>query len=179
MVFLSLIRLLSRSAGLKSAGSPSGTCGESDGQVYAREKEYDGKYAIMYAWYMPKDNALHGGGWGHTHDWESVVVWLSDDSVDAEYLGIAYSSHGDFSVTSADHTPDDAFEDSRPFIEYYASGSTHSVRLSTTKGGEQPLIDWDAMTEEAQNALTDTDWGSAVCPFIDGNLKKHMEKALL
>ena len=37
--------------------------------------------AIMYAWYMPKDQPAHSAtGSGHRHEWENTVVWVSDDS---------------------------------------------------------------------------------------------------
>lgn len=73
-------------------------CSSSTGQVYARGATYNGKFAIMYAWYMPKDSP--STGLGHRHDWESAVVWLSAQSTTASIVGGAASAHGDFDTTT-------------------------------------------------------------------------------
>lgn len=74
-------------------------CSSSTGQVYARGGTYNGRFAIMYAWYMPKDSP--STGLGHRHDWESSVVWLSAQSTSATIVGGAASAHGDFDTTTS------------------------------------------------------------------------------
>jgi hypothetical protein len=86
------------SAGLDPTGSPSSSCSSSPGQVYARAGSYNGAFAIMYAWYMPKDSP--SSGLGHRHDWENAVVWLSAQSTTASVIGAAASAHGDFDTTT-------------------------------------------------------------------------------
>ena len=86
------------SAGLEPTGGPSSMCSSSTGQVYARAGSYNGAFAIMYSWYMPKDSP--STGLGHRHDWENAVVWLSAQSTTAKVIGAAASAHGDFDTTT-------------------------------------------------------------------------------
>jgi hypothetical protein len=71
------------SGGLDNTGSMTGGCADTTrGQTYARGAKYKGRYAIMYAWYFPKDQIVDGGGnAGHRHDWENVVVWIDDRKI--------------------------------------------------------------------------------------------------
>jgi hypothetical protein len=49
--------------------------------------------------------------------------------------------------------------------------------LTTTVGGMQPLIAWESLPTVAQTALDDTDFGSAIVPFIDANFDNNLAKA--
>jgi hypothetical protein len=64
------------SGGLPITGLDGNTdCTSSTGQVYARATAYDyetATYAIMYSWYMPKDEPSFD--LGHVNDWEGVIV---------------------------------------------------------------------------------------------------------
>lgn len=102
------------SAGLNPSGSPSSGCDSSPGQVYARGGTYNGKFAIMYAWYWPKDSP--SSGLGHRHDWESSVVWLSAQSATATIVGGAASGHGDFETTTSPN-----LSGSSMLIRYYSN----------------------------------------------------------
>ncbi|KAH8650987.1 putative NPP1 domain protein [Xylariales sp. PMI_506] len=162
------------SAGLAPTGEPDGDCSSSTGQVYARAESYNDAYAIMYSWYMPKDepSLLESlVGIGHRYDWEGIVVWLSDDTEDATLLGVAASYHGDY-VTETDPS----LSDDHPLIKYYTAYDIldHSCGFTTTVGGMQPLIAWDSMPTVAQEALADKDWGSANVPFIDANFENNL-----
>jgi hypothetical protein len=66
--------------GLQNSGSPSGGCNSAaNGQTYTRAAWYNGRFAIMYAWYFPKDQISSGGlNGGHRHDWESIVIWIDN-----------------------------------------------------------------------------------------------------
>ena len=66
----------------------------------------------MYAWYWPKDEP--STGIGHRHDWESIVVWLSEESESATLNGIAVSGHGGFTTSTE---PD--LSGTSPLIRYY------------------------------------------------------------
>ena len=162
------------SEGLKNTGSPTGKCDDSDGQVYSRATEIDGKLAIMYAWYFPKDQPAHSAtGSGHRHDWEDVVVWLDKNSVDAKILGVAASGHGKYKKVKAD---DLDLRDGRPQIEYFTNGFTnHELQTTSKKGGEQNVIHWTDLPKKAQNALNEADFRDAVCPLKDAD-RKFKEK---
>jgi hypothetical protein len=135
----------------------------------------------MYAWYMPKDQPAHSAtGSGHRHEWESIVVWLSENSPDAEFLGVAWSGHGGFSTMKAEDISDSELSDGRPLIEYFTNGFTnHELTLTTNKGGEQALIEWERMGDAATQALQDADFKDANMPMKDGNLKANVESAML
>jgi hypothetical protein len=162
------------SEGLKNTGSPNGKCGSNDGQVYSRATEVDGKLAIMYAWYFPKDQPAHSAtGSGHRHDWEDVVVWLDKNSVDAKILGVAASGHGKYKKVKGD---DLVLRDGRPQIEYFTNGFTnHELQTTSKKGGEQNVIHWPDLPQKARDALNEADFRDAVCPLKDTD-KKFKEK---
>lgn len=92
--------------GLGTTGAINGGCTQSPGQVYARGQMVDGKFGIVYAWYVtfleiknssfvansfsryfPKDQIALGPG-GHRNDWEGVVVWADKDAADAKILAV-------------------------------------------------------------------------------------------
>lgn len=135
----------------------------------------------MYAWYMPKDQPVNGvQGGGHRHEWESVVVWLSGKTSEAEYLGVAWSGHGGYSTEKAEDSEDGNFSDGRPLIAYNTDGvMNHELHLGTEEGGEQPLIEWEAIGKTARQALTNADFGDANVPLKDGNFEDNLSKASL
>ncbi|KAK1225658.1 hypothetical protein PQX77_011392 [Marasmius sp. AFHP31] len=155
--------------GLKPTGSHNGKCSKSPGQVYARAKEHNKKYAIMYSWYFPKDNP--SPGIGHRHDWESAVVWL-DNLKSQKIVGVATSAHGDFDKV----TKNFKLEGSRPKIRYFMSG-THQLGTTDVKGGEQPLVAWDSLPDAARKALSDTDFGDANVYIKDANFEDRLGQA--
>ncbi|KAK4546544.1 hypothetical protein LTR36_001761 [Oleoguttula mirabilis] len=167
------------SAGLAPTGEPDGDCSSSTGQVYSRAATYNGSYAIMYSWYMPKDEPSEAEsllGIGHRYDWEGVVIWLSEESTVATLLGVAASYHGDYQTETDPDTDGD-----HPLIKYYSEDYIldHSCGFTDTVGGLQPLIAWDSMPTVAQEALADKDWGDANVPFIDANFDTNLAEAEL
>ncbi|KAF5019925.1 hypothetical protein F66182_8048 [Fusarium sp. NRRL 66182] len=157
--------------GLATSGSSNGGCSSSPGQVYARGKVYNGRYAIMYAWYMPKDSP--SSGLGHRHDWESAVIWLSGESTSATVVGMAVSAHGDFDTRTSG-----TFSGDSPLVGYSATWPTnHQLIFTNERGGQQPLIAWESLTPEARTALSDTNFGSANVPFKDANFDSNLGKA--
>ncbi|KAK6082049.1 necrosis inducing protein [Seiridium cupressi] len=166
--------------GLSPTGDPAGDCTDSTGQIYARSEANNGAFAIMYAWYWPKDepSELEGSlGIGHRHDWESVVVWLSEESTSATVLGVAASAHGDF---NAEDASDVTFSGNGALIEYSSNGITdHSLGFTTTVGDQQPLVAWESLDSTVQSALAETDWGDANVPFIDANFENNLAEAVL
>ncbi|KAH6652756.1 necrosis inducing protein [Truncatella angustata] len=166
--------------GLSPTGDPAGDCTSSTGQIYTRSESANGAFAIMYAWYWPKDepSALEGSlGIGHRHDWESAVVWLSSESTTATVLGVAASAHGGFAAKAASAV---TFSGTGPLIEYESNGILdHSLTFTTTKGDQQPLVAWESLDSTIQSALANTDWGDANVPFIDANFANNLVEAQL
>ncbi|KAF2439916.1 NPP1-domain-containing protein [Karstenula rhodostoma CBS 690.94] len=159
--------------GLNPTGNPNSGCSSSAGQVYARAATYDGAYAIMYSWYMPKDSP--SSGLGHRHDWENVVVWLSSASTTATIRGVAISAHGDYQKTSSP-----SLDGTRPKIGYISYFPVNHQLISTSdKGGEQPLIAWESMTAAARTAIENTDFEDATPSFRDSNFQSYLADAII
>lgn len=160
------------SGGLKPSGPPSGNCAKSVGQVYARASEYNGAYAIMYSWYMPKDSP--SDGLGHRHEWENVVVWLSAASETATVRGLAISAHGRYQKVSGH------FDGTRPKIGYKSIWPVNHQLIDTDKkGGDQPLVAWESMTELARTSIERTDFESATPSFRDSNFQEYLADAFM
>ncbi|KAJ8113323.1 hypothetical protein OPT61_g4522 [Boeremia exigua] len=139
--------------GLSPTGAPEGGCSSSTGQVYARAGTYNGKFGIMYSWYMPKDSP--STGLGHRHDWENIVVWLSAQSTSATVTGVAISAHGDYQKKASP-----PFQGNGPKIGYISYFPVNHQLIDTNDlGGQQPLIAWDSMTAAARSAIESTAFG--------------------
>ena len=105
----------------------------------------------MYSWYMPKDSP--SSGLGHRHDWENIVVWLSSESTSASVVGMAVSAHGDY-----DTRTDGTFSGNSPLAGYISNWPVnHQLEFTTEKGGQQPLIAWESLTEAARTALPEAE----------------------
>jgi len=155
--------------GLKTTGARNGGCSSSTGQVYVRAKVFNGECAVMYAWYFPKDQVISG----HRHDWENIVLWLSECTVNARVNAISYSGHGAY-----DKYTNVPMNGSNPLVEYGTNGILNHQMFRTDKsGGFQPGIRWLGLTAAARYALETTDFGSANVPFKDANYDANLLKA--
>jgi hypothetical protein len=99
----------------------------------------------MYSWYFPKDEP--STGIGHRHDWEGVIVWLSDSSsTDASNIvAVCPSAHGGWDCTTDGYTLDGT----APLIKYESVWPVdHSCGLTTTVGGTQPLVAWESLSSK-------------------------------
>lgn len=162
------------SAGLKPTGASNGQCSSSTGQIYSRAVSYNGYYAVMYAWYMPKDEP--SDGLGHRHDWEGVIIWLaSGTSTTADnILAVCPSAHGKWNCSTDAYS----LSGTQPLIEYKSIWPIdHSCGLTTTVGGLQPLISWEELPAVAQQALDTTDFGAANVPFNDPHFLSNLANA--
>lgn len=155
------------------SGDPKGRCSKSEGQVYVRSESYNGSYAILYAWYWPKDSP--SDGLGHRHDWENIVVWLSEESVSASVVGMSVSRHGGY-----DKSDTGTFSGDSPLAGYVSFWPVnHQLIFTDKKGGQQPLVAWDSLTDAARDALTDTDFGDANVPIKDDNFTNRLADAVV
>jgi hypothetical protein len=161
------------SGGLATTGGSNSGCSSSPGQVYMRSGTYNGAYAIMYSWYMPKDSP--SSGLGHRHDWENIVVWLSSQSDSATIRGIAISAHGDYQKYTSP-----PLSGTHPKIGYMSIWPVnHQLIASDEQGGEQPAIAWESMTAAARSAIENTDFGSATPSFRDSNFQSYLADAFI
>lgn len=169
----SRVPLTLHSEGLPTSGKPNKDCGSSLGQIYARGTESNGRYAILYSWYMPKDSP--SDGLGHRHEWEGVIVWLASGSSTTRenILAVCPSAHGNW-----DCSTDFLVAGTGPLIMYLSIWPiNHQMWLSPTQGGQQPLIAWESLPDAARNALQTTDFGSATVPFKDSTFAGNIAAA--
>ncbi len=173
-------------AGLKPTGALNGNCRDASDldntNGYARAKCNNGWCAVVYALYFEKDQALPGVSLGgHRHDWEHVVVWVQNDTV--QY--VATSNHGAFTIHPRSSV---RFEGTHPKVVYHKDGiSTHCFRLAGAgdeppenhKGAWQypPLVGWNGYPPGLREKLVAHDFGSAHFGLKDGSFSSHLAKA--
>lgn len=122
---------------------------------------------------MPKDSP--SSGLGHRHEWENVVVWLSAQSDSASVVGLAVSQHGGYETEIPG-----TFSGNSPLVGYTSYWPVnHQLIFTNDKGGQQPLIAWDSLTDAARTALTNTDFGDATVPFKDATFANNIAGAVL
>ncbi|PCD22084.1 hypothetical protein AU210_015884 [Fusarium oxysporum f. sp. radicis-cucumerinum] len=171
------------SGGLQDSGSRTGGCRDtSKGQTYARATMHNGKLAILYAWYWPKDQPASGNVFGgHRHDWESVVVFIDNyQSPGATLYAAAASGHGNYK-----HDKNPPMRGNNVMVEYLTSfGKDHELQFKTSPGRTYWIYDWAAMTPAARKGLIDgpsgdprNPWGRADVPFTDAFFANNINKA--
>lgn len=124
---------------------------------------------------MPKDEP--STGLGHRHDWEGVILWLSSATSTAasNVYAVCPSAHGGWDCATSGYT----LSGSSPLIDYESIWPIdHSCGLTTTKGGMQPMIAWESLSTVVQNALSTTDFGDAIVPFIDAHFSTNLANAV-
>ncbi|OHE93840.1 necrosis inducing protein [Colletotrichum orchidophilum] len=170
--------MLGTSGGLSPTGTSSGGCRDtSKGQTYARGAWYRGKYAILYAWFFPKDQPINGVFIGsHRFDWESAILLLNNPEVaNPTILGAAASGHGNYKKSTNPPYQNDSIK-----VEYFTEYLlNHALQFTDTVGRTYPVLDWDAMPKAMRNALSNTDFGDANVPFIPANFFNNLDKGFI
>ncbi|WP_223206315.1 NPP1 family protein [Streptomyces xanthii] len=166
--------------GLALGGDVNGHCHD-DAQLaaantYSRAKCNNGWCAIVYASYFEKDQATWGpAAIGHRHDWEHVVVWVSDNAV----RNVAVSQHSGYQ--SADRSQI-RFDGTHPKVVYHKDGlSTHCFRFAGA--GDEPaenatggwfyprLVGWEGYPAGYRDQLMTADFGAATIKIDDGDFQ--------
>ncbi|EGZ20226.1 necrosis inducing-like protein NPP1 type [Phytophthora sojae] len=168
------------SGGLKPKGSPEGGCrGSGSGsQVYryGRSTWYNGVWAIMYAWYFPKDEPTDFDG--HRHDWEHVIVRINNPVLEnPTILAMTPSAHSGYSTYAP--PPADMVSGTSCKVEYTSSWIfiDHHLEGTSTAGETQDLIMWSDLTDAARYALSTTNFGKADTPMNNGTFNWKLSKA--
>ncbi|MGW7202102.1 NPP1 family protein [Streptomyces sp. NPDC054837] len=172
--------------GLNPTGSLSGECHDlsdlNNTNSYSRYKCNNGWCAYMYGLYFEKDQALANSSiGGHRHDWEHVVIWVQNGTV--QY--VSTSAHGSYSTTA---TSGVRFDGTHAKIVYHKDGvSTHAFRLANSndeppenaKGTWQypPLVGWNGYPSGVRDKLVAYDFGSANFALKDANFASDLSKA--
>ncbi|MEU5890443.1 NPP1 family protein [Streptomyces sp. NPDC047461] len=172
--------------GLNPTGSLSGECHDlsdlNNTNSYSRYKCNNGWCAYMYGLYFEKDQALANSSiGGHRHDWEHVVIWVQNGTV--QY--VSTSAHGSYSTTA---TSGVRFDGTHAKIVYHKDGAgTHAFRLANSndeppenaKGTWQypPLVGWNGYPSGVRDKLVAYDFGSANFALKDANFASDLSKA--
>ncbi|OWZ20440.1 Necrosis inducing protein NPP1 [Phytophthora megakarya] len=131
-------------------------------QIYGRATTYEDYYAIMYAWYFPRDRK---GIIGHRHGWEHVIIWLKRIGADKAKLEAASSSIKDGKYFTVVPPTAKMVDGTSVKFQYKAQALSHYVNVTTVAGDLQDLVVWEDMPEAARAALNLNDFGKATVPF--------------
>lgn len=172
--------------GLNPTGSLSGDCRDASDlnntNSYSRYKCNNGWCAYIYGLYFEKDQALANSSiGGHRHDWEHVVVWVQNGTV--QY--VSTSNHGSYTVHAASTV---RFDGTHAKIVYHKDGiSTHCFRLANSndeppenhEGTWQypPLVGWNGYPSGIRDKLTAYNFGSANFALKDGSFASNLTSA--
>ncbi|CEG42318.1 NLP-like protein [Plasmopara halstedii] len=133
-------------------GSPRGS------QIYSRSDWYQGKWAMLYTWYLPM--ALDSTAWfvdGHRHFWLWVVIWTdSPDPDDSTILAASMSGFGDEIKKYAPLKSKYLIHDKTLKVKSTESRirKKHGLELTKRVGEFQDLITWEQLSDEARAALS-------------------------
>ncbi|KAF1789981.1 Necrosis inducing protein [Phytophthora cactorum] len=127
-------------------------------QVYSRSTWYEDKWAIMYAWYFPKD---------------MQNVGLIKKATSASTYGIRYE-------TSKPPKRSDIINGTTAKVRYDEDtwDGWHTIFQFHEEGEYQDLIQWNQLTDAAREALENTDFGDfANVPFNDAYFETNLKAA--
>ncbi|MFD4563783.1 NPP1 family protein [Streptomyces sp. NPDC058475] len=169
--------------GLSLGGDVNGHCHDpaqlNNANTYSREKCNNGWCAVMYASYFEKDQATLGpAAIGHTHDWEHVIVWTSNNQV--QYVSV--SQHSSYQVAASSAV---RFDGTHPKIVYHKDGvSTHDFRFANsndeppenaTGGWFYPrLVGWEGYPAGYRDKLMNANFGEATIKIKDGSFNDNL-----
>ncbi|MEV7000921.1 NPP1 family protein [Streptomyces sp. NPDC093982] len=172
--------------GLKLGGDVNGNCHDyaqlANANTYSRAKCNNGWCAVMYASYFEKDQITLGpAALGHTHDWEHVIVWISNNQ--AEYVSVSQHNTYQLAARSAIR-----FDGTHPKIVYHKDGvSSHCFRFANTN--DEPtenatgtwffprLVGWEGYPAGYRDKLMSADFGSATIKIDDGDFQWALDYA--
>jgi len=173
--------------GLRLGGDVNGRCHDhaqlANANTYSRSRCNNGWCAVMYASYFEKDQATLGpAAIGHTHDWEHVVVWISDNEV--RYVSV--SQHSGYQVAARSSI---RFDGTHPKIVYHKDGpSTHCFRFAgaaddrvenATGGWFFPrLVGWNGYPAGFRDKLMAADFGAATIKIKDGDFAYALGRSM-
>jgi hypothetical protein len=173
--------------GLRIGGHENGHCRDApqlnNANTYARAKCNNGWCAIMYASYFEKDQASKGGGSaGHKHEWEHVVVWVSQDKV--QY--VSRSTHRTWQLDARRAL---RFAGNHPKIVYHKDGgSTHFFRNANASDDKienvtghwfsPSIVGWYGYPKGFRDRLMKGNFGGAILQITDDRFGNALKAAM-
>jgi hypothetical protein len=163
------------SKGLQASGRPDGMCkGSGHGtQVYGRSAEIGDKFAIMYAYFSPKQQTFLEQK--HRFGWDYAIVWIASPTA-TKFLAVTAG----WNKMSYKFRPGEKVGESVKIElgQLDASGRLF-LGISEKEGGQPlPLIMWDQLPPAASCSLNHARWvKNKKMPLSDERFHHLLEKA--
>uniref|UniRef100_M4BKV0 Nep1-like protein n=1 Tax=Hyaloperonospora arabidopsidis (strain Emoy2) TaxID=559515 RepID=M4BKV0_HYAAE len=163
------------SKGLQNSGWPSGMCkGSGHGtQVYGRSTWIKGKFAIMYAYFSPKQQTTHGQN--HRYGRDYAIVWLATPKA-MTFLAVAVG----WNEMSYKFKPGEKVGESVKIEFGHHGGDRLILGISEKEGGKRlPLIMWEQLPFAARCSLNHARWiyDKEKMPLSDERFQHLLNKA--
>ncbi|OWY94769.1 Necrosis inducing protein NPP1 [Phytophthora megakarya] len=154
--------------------------------MYGRSMWYQDKWAIVYAWYFPKN--FWAGEAKKRHNWASMVVWIDNPAVETPKIIGASLSRQTLGPVVVGLVPfgernDEPFQKMTQLPRMAFVGTRRNVfgwiipTFSDHDGIYHDLIMWDQLTDAAREALNSADFEEAKVPFNDNNFEATLAAA--
>lgn len=149
-------------------------------QLYARSAWYGGIWAILYAWYLPRDETKDHG---RVHLWVHLVVWVNNPAVANSTVLAVTMQGGTIKVPSGDELKNGVGVKVKHVWD--GEGSGRWPQFTAEDGKEQDLITWDQLSDNARCALNEVAWRptgvpgvtSLKMPLSDDDFESHLKQS--
>lgn len=104
--------------------------------VYVRARCNTGYCARVYSYFWQSD-------FSHAYDWESIIVWTTDQGTGSKVVGVTRGEHGNWDTRATSggqlrFQSDASGEHVKLVYNYETFGFSHLWRFSKTDGGDEP-----------------------------------------
>jgi len=156
--------------------------------VYSRARCNNGYCARVYAYLWQSD-------FSHAYDWETIIVWTTDQGANSSVVGVSRDDHGDWDTRATRDgqlrfLSDSTGQHVKMVYHYETWGFSHLFRFSKTDGGDeppengtgkwltQPLISWNGYPSlNVRNAVSNYDFGGANFEVKDARFATSLANA--
>ena len=157
--------------------------------VYSRTRCNNGYCARVYAYFWQSD-------FSHAYDWETIIVWTTDQGTNSAVVGVTRGDHGDWDTRATSggqlRFQSDATGQHVKMVYHYETwGFSHLFRFSKTDGGDeppengtgswviQPLVSWNGYPSlTVRNAVAGYNFGSGNFELKDARFSTALAAAL-
>ncbi|GAA0439495.1 MULTISPECIES: NPP1 family protein [Sphingomonas] len=140
--------------------------------VYVRARCNNGYCARVYSYFWQSD-------FSHAFDWESIIVWTTDQGTNSKVVGVTRGDHGDWDTRATSggqlrFQSDASGEHVKLVFHYETWGFSHLWRFSKTDNGDeppengtgrwviQPLVSWNGYpSRSVRDAVSGDVFGGA------------------
>ena len=140
--------------------------------VYVRARCNNGYCARVYSYFWQSD-------FSHAFDWESIIVWTTDQGTNSKVVGVTRGDHGDWDTRATSggqlrFQSDASGEHVKLVFHYETWGFSHLWRFSKTDNGDeppengtgrwviQPLVSWNGYpSRSVRDAISSDVFGGA------------------